>query len=87
MKNHTLQVRVTGQTELRLRNYQLREKRDRSDALRRLIEDALDLEELKAQGPDAAARTIMNPADIAAWEEENRALADATGEYFAEEVE
>jgi len=47
MKNHTLQVRVNSETELRLRNYQLREKRDRSDALRRLIEDALDAEDRK----------------------------------------
>jgi len=47
MKNHTLRFRVDDQTELRLRNYCLRMRREKSDALRILLTDALDAADYK----------------------------------------
>ena len=61
-----LNFRISDELHQRIVNYQLRERRsNKSEAVRILLEDALELSELKAQGPDAAARTIMDPELLA----------------------
>jgi len=70
MKNHTLRVRVDSQTEQRLRNYCLRMRREKSDALRILLTNALDAED------GHGVCDLCGAAD--------RKLVDLPGEYKVE---
>jgi len=61
MKNHTLQFRVDDATARRLTNYCLRMRREKSDALRILLTDALDAEDRKLVDPPGEYRVEMAP--------------------------